>query len=107
MRMSMALGSDMLSVDVSSKVPNLDKDVIRSELAVFASKQALLLGSGTLTAHVTKHKETTRKLPSLFCRLHVRTSSCRLQTHASGYGEQQCVKQALHKLKSVIHHRHH
>ena len=87
-------------IQISSKLEDLNKELILEEVKEFVIKNKSL-GPGYIYIHLQKHKETHRKLPLLHLRLRVRCKDS-YDITSEGYGEEQTIKTALRKLKSLL-----
>ncbi len=73
------------------------KEDIVVEVENFIKKWDNLLGEGTLTLDVQKHKEKFRKLPLIYSRLRIITDKIKIVVSTSGFGYEQSVKNVLKK----------
>ncbi len=71
------------------------KEEIIEEIERFIEKWNDILGEGTITADIQKHKEKFRKLPLIFTRLRITTDKIKVIVNANGWGYEQSIKNAL------------
>jgi CBS domain-containing protein len=86
-------------IQLSSKL-DLDKELILDEVKDFVIKNKNL-GPGYIYVHVNKHKETHKSRSLLHIRLRVRCKDS-FDITSEGYGEEQAIKEALRKLKTLL-----
>ncbi len=86
-----------LQVILRDKESKEHKEEIKEELKRFVEKWKELLGEGTITADVQRHKEKFRRLPIVYTRVRITTDKVKVIAASTGIGYEQSIKNALKK----------
>jgi len=91
-----------VNVQVSTKIPLLDKEFLKGELLSFAERHSHKLGEGSIHCHLAAIAVTKSGRPLIQCRLHVRTDKHRLNVRAESFSAMNALQECLDKLKEAI-----